>query len=152
MIRVLGEPALKKTLMSFKSCKDIRFLMVDAPVFAYEPILRCIQDKTDLPLAKELLEYKRGDTAASSNLIPSPVLDQFSAANVQHILKSQNPVQLDSSQFESFTFGLKQSVSLIQGPPGKSISESTFSHAFSIADILRNRKVFCWSSFGKGLP
>lgn len=39
--------------------------MVDAPVFAYELLLRYIQDKTDLPLAKELLEYQRGDTAAS---------------------------------------------------------------------------------------
>lgn len=127
--------------------------MVDAPVFAYEPILRCIQDKMDLPLAKELLEYQRGDTAASSNLIPSPVLDEFSAANIQHILKTQNFVQLDSSQFDSFCSGLKQNASLIQGPPDKSISESIiFSHALSIAGILRNRKVFCWGSFGEGIP
>ena len=122
VIRILGDSALKKALMSFKLYKDIEFLMVDAPVFAYEPILRCLQDKTDLTLAKDLLEYSPSDTATQSNLVPSSIQDELAAAgdnNIQHVLGTQEPVQLDSSQLISFLSGLKQSVSLIQGPPGE---------------------------------
>ena len=122
VIRILGGAALKKTLLSFKLYKDIEFLVVDAPVFAYEPILRCLQDKTDLTLAKDLLEYNPSDTATQSNLVPSSIQDQLAAVcdnNIQHILGTQQPVHLDSSQLKSFLSGLKQSVSLIQGPPGE---------------------------------
>ena len=122
VIRILGDAALKKALMSFKLYRDIEFLMVDAPVFAYEPILRCLQDKTDLTLAKDLLEHSPSDSATQSNVVPSSIQDQLAAvgnSNIQHVLGTEKPVQLDSSQLKSFLSGLKQSVSLIQGPPGE---------------------------------
>lgn len=121
VLRILGEAALSETLLAFKLYNDVEFLMVDAPVFAYEPILKCLQSKMDLALANELLQYTRGDPATSSTLIPPSILEQITAAgttNIQHILRMQKPVSLETSQHESFLSGLKQSVSLIQGPPG----------------------------------
>lgn len=53
--------------------------MVDAPVFAYAPILRCLQNMVDLPLSKELFRYTRGDGKTESGLIPKSILDQFTA-------------------------------------------------------------------------
>lgn len=121
VLQILGEAALKETLLALKLYNDVDFLMVDAPVFAYEPILKCLQSKTDLALAKELLQHNKGDPAASSALISSSILHQITAAGItdlQHILKTKKPVSLETSQHESFLAGLKQSVSLIQGPPG----------------------------------
>lgn len=131
VLRILGEAALSETLLAFKLYNDVEFLMVDAPVFAYEPILKCLQSKMDLALANELLQYTRGDPATSSTLIPPSILEQITAAgttNIQHILRMQKPVSLETSQHESFLSGLKQSVSLIQGPPGTFIYLSPFSH------------------------
>lgn len=131
-IRVLGMAALEKALICFKLHDDIQFLMVDAPVFAYEPILRCLQGIMDLPLSNELLQYGRG-LETRSGLVPDSILDQFTAtsgSNIQDILKTQKPVQLDPSQFESFLRGLKQNVSLIQGPPGMFYHQAPMHHPY----------------------
>lgn len=81
----------------------------------------------DLPLSKELLQYTRGDGKTESGLIPKSILDQFTAesdVDIEDVLKTEKPVQLDPSQLESFLRGLKQNVSLIQGPPGMSSYKS----------------------------
>lgn len=128
VLQILGEAALEDTLLALRLYNDVDFLMVDAPVFAYEPILKCLQSKTDLALAKELLQHNRGDPAALSTLFSPSIVDQITAAgttNIQHILKTTKPVSLETSQHESFLAGLKQSVSLIQGPPGRHPHSST---------------------------
>lgn len=121
VIRVLGTTALKKTLMVLKLHGDVQFLMVDTPVFAYEPVLKCLQEKTDLPLSKELLEDCAGVNVSESGHIPDHIVEQLRASKntgIQGILQTNKPVTLDPSQFESFLSGLCQRVSLIQGPPG----------------------------------
>ncbi|KAK1144124.1 hypothetical protein N8T08_005786 [Aspergillus melleus] len=122
-LRILGDEALSKTLLHFQLYSDLSFLLVDAPVFAYEPILRCLQEKMDLSLTKELLEYKTGDAVPVSEVVPSSVVQSIQergvdAGNIQGLLKTPKPVNLDSAQLESLLSGLKQKVSLIQGPPG----------------------------------
>jgi hypothetical protein len=42
--------------------------------------------------------------------------------NIQGLLKTDQPVDLDLSQMDSLIAGLGQSVNLIQGPPGKFIN------------------------------
>lgn len=122
VIRVLGTTALKKTLMTLKLHGDMQFLMVDTPVFAYEPVLKCLQEKTDLPLSKELLEDCAGGSVSESGLIPDHIIEELRASEstgIQDILGTKISVTLDMSQAESFLSGLSQRVSLIQGPPGK---------------------------------
>jgi hypothetical protein len=40
------------------------------------------------------------------------------SGNLQQLLQTPNPIQLDRSQASSILSGLTQRVSLIQGPPG----------------------------------
>ena len=129
VLRILGEGAMKKTLISFKAYHNIQFLLVDAPVFAYEPILRCLQDRTDVPLSQELVEFTQGDTPVPSNIIPDAVIQSIQTAgndNIQNVIGTQKPISLDLSQLRSFVSGLSQRLSLIQGPPGTYPSYSSF--------------------------
>ncbi|KAE8349886.1 P-loop containing nucleoside triphosphate hydrolase protein [Aspergillus coremiiformis] len=122
VLRVIDGGALKKALLYFKLYNDIHFLLVDAPVFAYEPILRCLQEISDLPLSGELLGHRQGDAVATSPIALSSIAERLretgANANIQGILKNNKEILLDPSQLESFLSGLTQCVSLIQGPPG----------------------------------
>jgi hypothetical protein len=54
MLRISGEEALKKSLLYLKLYSDVDFLVVDTPIFAYEPILKCLQESVEMPLTEEL--------------------------------------------------------------------------------------------------
>lgn len=97
------------------------FLAVDTPTFAYEPILKCLQERVDFPLTEELFLYEREQPLKESSLAPWDVVNELKEMykrNIQNILQTPRPVTLDSSQLESLLAGLMQRVSLIQGPPG----------------------------------
>ncbi|KAL4903296.1 hypothetical protein BDW74DRAFT_54178 [Aspergillus multicolor] len=117
---VIGNEAVRKTLSYFKLYDDIRFLLVDAPVFAYEPILRQLQQKNELPLADELLGYQENEEIGEANTIHSRVIESLAERHdaLQDILRTEKPISLDHSQMESLLSGLTQRLSLIQGPPG----------------------------------
>ena len=121
MLQITGDAAFKKALLALKSSRDIEFLLVDTPIFAYEPVLKCLQDKVDFPLAEELLAQNLNDSTAQSSLVPDIVAKQLkerSGKNVQHILQTAKAITLDPSQTESLIAGLMKPLSLIQGPPG----------------------------------
>ncbi|KAL2808249.1 P-loop containing nucleoside triphosphate hydrolase protein [Aspergillus granulosus] len=120
VLRVIGDEAVKKTLLYFKLHNDIQFVFVDTPVFAYEPILRRLQDKIDFPLAEELLEHHPEASIIHSHTIPSSLINDIKddQTSLQDLLDAKNPISLDPSQRESMLCGLTQRVSLIQGPPG----------------------------------
>ncbi|KAL4786945.1 P-loop containing nucleoside triphosphate hydrolase protein [Aspergillus varians] len=139
VLRVIGGEALKKSLFYFKLYDDISFLSVNAPVFAYEPILRRLQEKVDLPLSEELLSCQRGDAADNNSpTVPLVLVNSLSDGNtpLQDILDTKKPISLDPSQMESLISGLTQRVSLIQGPPGTGksfvgalIAKALFNHS-----------------------
>lgn len=121
MLRIAGEEALKKCLLSLKLYNDVEFLVVDTRIFAYEPILKCLQERVDFPLTEELFLYEREQPVKESSLAPWDVVSELKEMykrNIQNILQISRPVTLDSSQLESLLAGLTQRVSLIQGPPG----------------------------------
>ncbi|KAL4797814.1 P-loop containing nucleoside triphosphate hydrolase protein [Aspergillus venezuelensis] len=119
ILRVVEDGALRKTLSYFKLYDDITFLLVDASVFAYEPILRRLQSKADLPLADELLAYRQGSGVARCDIIPATFIDSLRCSTkLQSVLNTKDPINLDPSQRQSLLAGLTQAVSLIQGPPG----------------------------------
>ena len=122
MLQILGHEAFRKALFALKLSSGLEFVLVDTPIFAYEPVLKCLQEKVDLPLAEELLTHSPTDGAPQSPLVPDFVVEQLkerSDGNVQHILGTAKTVTLDSSQMDSLIAGLVQPLSLIQGPPGK---------------------------------
>ncbi|KAG0159823.1 hypothetical protein PDIDSM_7350 [Penicillium digitatum] len=121
MLRIAGEDALKKSLLYLKLYEDVEFLLVDTAMFAYEPILKCLQERIDMPLTEELFLYERGQPVKDSSLAPWNVvykLKEEYGCNIQGTLQTSMPVILDPSQLDSMLAGLTQRVSLIQGPPG----------------------------------
>ncbi|KAI6815896.1 P-loop containing nucleoside triphosphate hydrolase protein [Hortaea werneckii] len=120
---VPGTEALERVLSCVSGSSSLDFVLMSTPVFAYEPILRCLQTKLELPLSELLLstnEDERVEDGLTSEITPCDLTEALlhSRTNVQNILNLPKPVQLDESQLESLVAGLRQSVSLIQGPPG----------------------------------
>jgi hypothetical protein len=121
---VPSDESLKKVLMTLNNTVDLQFVRMNTPTFAYEPILRCLQSKLELPLSELLLSAKdeeRGSINLLSDVAPLDIVDHLEATggeDIQGIFQLPKPVQLDSSQLESLVSGLRQPVSLIQGPPG----------------------------------
>ena len=99
-------------------------VQIDTALFAYEPVLKAIQDIKDVPLAEELLfwnedsptrppSFDEPDIVAALELDPS--------CELQSHLGMSSSVKLDEKQAASLVRGLTQKVSLIQGPPGEFI-------------------------------
>ena len=124
MLSITGEEALKKSLLYLKLYNDVEFLLVDTAMFAYEPILKGLQERIELPLTEELFLYEKDQPVQDSGLVPwklIKMLKEENGCNIQGTLKTSMSVTLDSSQLDSLLAGLTQRVSLIQGPPGKII-------------------------------
>ena len=124
LLRILGTSAIVKTLVSLKTTpqQEIEFVMVETPFFAYEPILRSLQEKTSIPLSDELLGLVEKKSFAKSPICPEKLvtrIQQHEGSNLRKILNLQKDVVLDHSQTTSLIAGLSQTVSLIQGPPGE---------------------------------
>ncbi|PYH42931.1 P-loop containing nucleoside triphosphate hydrolase protein [Aspergillus saccharolyticus JOP 1030-1] len=100
---------------------DVHFILVETPMFAYEPILKCLQETVDIPLTEELFLHQKGQSVRESDIVPLNVTNatkEQGVGDIQSILGTSKPVRLDPSQLESLLAGLIQRVSLIQGPPG----------------------------------
>jgi Cdc6-like AAA superfamily ATPase len=119
------DSASLENVLSILQCSDTaEFMMVDTPIFAYEPVLRCLQSTVELPLWEEL--FALGDEEIQAAVRPSSVaphglideIEKNGAASLQSLLSLPRPATLDESQLNSLLAGLRQSVSLIQGPPG----------------------------------
>jgi hypothetical protein len=133
----------------------VAFLVVDSSTFAYEPILKCLQERTDFPLTEELFLYEKDAPVNESSLAPWAVVKELKEKyrrNIQHILQTARPITLDPSQLDSLSKGLTQRLSLIQGPPGMNLV-STHVIAFETdSSIPRYRKIFHRGSTRQGSP
>lgn len=49
-IRTPEAGALKTVLLTLATPQTLEFVVIDTAVFAYEPILQCLQDKFEIPL------------------------------------------------------------------------------------------------------
>ncbi|KAI3547081.1 ATPase [Colletotrichum filicis] len=47
--------ATARALQTLTPSNNLRFVLVDTPVFAYQPVLECLQELTELPLGERLL-------------------------------------------------------------------------------------------------
>ncbi|KAK0188464.1 P-loop containing nucleoside triphosphate hydrolase protein [Armillaria mellea] len=92
-----GEISVRNFLLKMKTAKHVKLIQIEAAVFSYEPILNTLKRMKVLPLAQELLFWKDGSEGCC--------------------LWAKSII-LDDAQATSLLSGLKQNVSLIQGPPG----------------------------------
>lgn len=124
VLRAPDRKMLEKLLSTLKSSTTAEFVMVDTPVFAYEPVLRCLQSAVEIPLWQELFALSDEEVEAAvrlSEVGPLDLADDIEVdkkQDLQPILSLLKSVILDDSQVNSLIAGLRQSVSLIQGPPG----------------------------------
>lgn len=112
----------QNALRRLKMEDNVALIQIDTATFAYEPILKGLQQAKTLPLSFELLLWKKGDHLEEISEPPSFVetLRVNSQTNLKYILNTTKDIRLDNSQARSLISGLTQKVSLIQGPPGMS--------------------------------
>ncbi|KAF2637377.1 P-loop containing nucleoside triphosphate hydrolase protein [Massarina eburnea CBS 473.64] len=121
VLRIADETSFKKVLISSTYSKDLAFVQVDTAVFAYEPILKCLQDMQEVPLQEQLLNTTPDSSEVLSGIQPTQIFDtirQNREEDLQHILGTTRSVKLDDAQADSLLAGISKRVSLIQGPPG----------------------------------
>lgn len=121
VVRIDDNAAFRKVLLACKTPSDLHFVQVDTAVFAYEPVLSCLQTMSDISLAPQIVDPNEKTALEVSEIVPMEVVDRISnhwSRELQTFLGTQKNVVLDSAQAESLLTGFKSKVALIQGPAG----------------------------------
>ena len=121
VIQLDGRASISRTLLRLHNAKNVKLLQIDTAIFAFEPVLKALQKTQYIPVSDELLFWKPGVTLQTPPQMADGVISAIEAnhsVNLQYLLQTPNPIQLDRSQALSILSGLTQRVSLIQGPPG----------------------------------
>ena len=119
-----GGESTTKALRKLKQGDDVTLIQIDTALFAYEPILKGLQQMKSLPLSSELLLWKKGDNISFVSDQNNKAMQVVQAlrhnpqTDLRSLLSTKNSIQLDNTQAASLISGLEQSISLIQGPPG----------------------------------
>jgi len=122
VLQVAESDAVARVLTRVILSEAFHFVVVDTAVFAYEPILRRLQEKTDFPLSECLLSPTPSLHALNIDDKLSHIVERLRATNghnIHEVLGITKKISLDPSQFESLMTGLVHSLCLIQGPPGQ---------------------------------
>ena len=117
-----GKMSTIKALLRLKTAKSVKLVQIDTAVFAFEPVLRGLQRLKDMPLVDELLFWCPEHSMSQPPHAPTAFIGQVErnpTRDLQGLLSTTKSIQLDDSQALSLLTGLKQKVSLIQGPPGE---------------------------------
>jgi len=125
-VQILGDGNIRHTLLQLRKAVDLSLVQLKTAVFAYEPVLRRLQELKEIPLVDEVLFWqpKSSIRAPKSNTSAGvrAIIDQLTenpSENIQQILGLETPTILDPSQAKCLVASLTQRVSLTQGPPGK---------------------------------
>ena len=116
-----GKQGITNTLMRVPKAKHVKLIHIDTAVFSYEPILTALQMKRTLPLEHEILFFKEDMVLEPPIHQPKDIVAAIKVAptqNLQHLLRTPEPVCLDQAQADALINALSQRVALIQGPPG----------------------------------
>lgn len=138
LLRLPDVGSLGQVLMVCRTTSDLCFVQVDTAVFAYEPILKCLQSMTELPLEDQLISLISDSAETASGIEPTDIVEAIRERweeDLQDVIGSTHSINLDQAQAESLLTGLMKKLSLIQGPPG---TGKSFIGAL-IAKILHDR-------------
>lgn len=117
-----GIASTSKALLKLKTGQHVKLVQLDTAVFASEPVLIGLQNVRELSLADELLLWSPDSVPSQSLLAPMALiknLEEHPTQDIQDVLLTPKSIRLDEAQMSSLLTGLKQRVSLIQGPPGE---------------------------------
>lgn len=123
-IKITGGDSLRRILQRSADKAEFSFVAVNTPVFAYQPILKRLQEQIESPLSDTLLALeplpKVIDLPDKLSQVIKEIHD-LNGRNIHRVLRLKTEVSLDRSQLDALMAGLKQSVSIIEGPPGMSM-------------------------------
>jgi len=122
-LQFADDPTMSKALAKTKTSNNVKLVQLDSAIFAFEPFLRRLQEIVDLPLKEEILHWEEGKDIESSPFQPTKIirgLENRLGKDLKDFLGLKKSVTLDESQMSSLCNSLKQRLSLVQGPPGKS--------------------------------
>ncbi|KAL1612781.1 hypothetical protein SLS60_001010 [Paraconiothyrium brasiliense] len=120
-LRIADADSLRKFLVSCKASPEFEFVQVDTAIFAYEPILRCLQNMPEVPLKEQLLDLSPGSAETLSGIQPVSIINEIRGRwqeDLKDVVGTTRHIELDNAQAHSLITGLSKRVSLIQGPPG----------------------------------
>jgi hypothetical protein len=143
VLRFSSEVDFTKALLATKTAEVLKFVVVDTVVFAYEPVLKALQNKTQIPMREELLQFDIIESWPTSEIQPESIaklIRENSQRELRHIIGTDKSIKLDSSQEAALLSGLIRRVCMIQGPPGAFLFHYTLLD-LSATDSLRNGKV-----------
>ena len=156
VVQLEGKASTINVLTRLKTADNVKMVQIDTALFAYEPVLRAIQEINDVPLAEELLFWKN-DSPARPPSFPEPdivaALEVDPSCELQSYLGTSTSIKLDKKQAASLVTTLTQKVSLIQGPPGEFLL--TLAPIFSVTDRLneyRDGQILHWSVISEDPP
>ncbi|KAI0139324.1 P-loop containing nucleoside triphosphate hydrolase protein [Xylariaceae sp. FL1272] len=116
---------IARVLTAFHAAKDLRFIIVDTPVFAYEPVLQRMKDITGLTLENRLLGVPDGeDGGGCVEYQPSSCVSNWirlhgeTTGSGTNIRVDGRVLRLDEAQHAAVLKCLQSSVAIVQGPPG----------------------------------
>ncbi|OHF03871.1 ATPase [Colletotrichum orchidophilum] len=125
-LQFTSSEATARALQELKPSNNLRFILVDTPVFAYQPVLERLREISEMPLGESLLRLHNDETSRPpGSLQQSPHIQAY-VRQLEGLLAAETFVftidtetfHLDRSQIESLLHVLKNPVALIQGPPG----------------------------------
>lgn len=146
-LSVQGDSALHRVLACAKMGFLFTFVIVNTPIFAYEPILQRLQSVMEYPLSRILLAQAPSPERLTFDGDLETIIEQIRTSRGQslnRIIDTEKNISLDDSQLQSLLSGLQQSISTIQGPPGEFASAlpSVMSRANKCQH--RNWEVISW--------
>lgn len=120
-LHIEDEAAFSRVLIAGKTTSQLMFAQVDTAVFAYEPILKCLQNISELPLKEQIIDLQPGSSRIEAGILPEYVIDSIREhvhGDLNQVVVTPKTIKLDKPQADSLLNGLVNKVSLIQGPPG----------------------------------
>ncbi|KAK2737504.1 nfx1-type zinc finger-containing protein 1 [Colletotrichum kahawae] len=125
-LQFTNSDALARALLALQSPADLRFVLVDTPIFAYQPVLERLQEITEMPLERELLFLNNNSADALPTTLDQSVHIKNYVSQFKQILEGASSTfsmgsqqfQLDKSQIRSVLSALQSPLALVQGPPG----------------------------------
>lgn len=122
------EESVATALVALKMKRKIQLIQLNAAVFAYEPILKQLQDTKQLLLNDEIMLWDQNQglrLVPASNQISMAALATNvrlnSSFELKDLLELSKSTHLDESQAKCFLSGLTQRLSILQGPPGRAL-------------------------------
>jgi hypothetical protein len=122
----LPNTTTEKTLIRMKKARNLRLVQLGTAVFSYEPILQQLKEIKELTLEDDILHWEQGrPLVRPSYELSSSLRDTITrlegkfSIDLQQSLSLPSSTKLDKSQATCFIAGLRQRVSVMQGPPGE---------------------------------